>query len=298
MTEQSPRRLGVVARERQQALDGLLDEVRRAAEERGMEVSFERAIADYAPGSPAFDLDAEPVDMILSLGGDGTLLRAARMVMPYQVPVLGINLGDLGFLTSAAEEEIESVLDRLVAGDYFLDHRVTLKAWVLDEHEGELDVHHALNDFTVHKAAVAARVTRLNMWVEGGGRREEIGSFSGDGLILASPTGSTAYSLAAGGPIVHPTMECMVVTPICPHTLAVRPLVVPASRKVTVRAADPDQDLILTVDGQEVRALGSGEAVRVERGDQEIQLVRFHGQSFFATLRKKLSWAVRSGDGG
>ena len=297
MTEPSPRRLGVVARERHQALDGLLDQVRRAAEERGIEVSFERAIADYAPGSAAFDLEAEPVDMILSLGGDGTLLRAARMVMPYKVPVLGVNLGDLGFLTSAAEGEIESVLDRLAAGDYFLDHRVTLKAWVLDEQESELDVHHALNDFTVHKAAVAARVTRLDLWVEGGGRREEIGSFSGDGVILSSPTGSTAYSLAAGGPIVHPTMECLVVTPICPHTLAMRPLVIPASRKVTIRAADPDQDLILTVDGQEVRGLGFGEAVRVERGEQEIRLVRFTGQSFFATLRRKLSWAVRSGDG-
>jgi NAD+ kinase len=296
LTEPSPRRLGIVARERQQGLDELIDHVRRAAEECGMEVSFERAIADYAPGSAAFDLDAEPVDMILSLGGDGTLLRAARMVMPYQLPLLGVNLGDLGFLTSAAEEELESALYRLAAGDYFLDHRVTLKAWVLDEHGAELDLHHALNDFTVHKAVAAARVTRLDLWAEGGDRREEIGSFSGDGVIISSPTGSTAYSLAAGGPIVHPTMECLVVTPICPHTLAVRPLVIPASHKVTIRAADPDQDLILTVDGQEVRGLGFGEAVRVERGDQEIHLVRFPGQSFFATLRRKLSWAVRSGD--
>ena len=262
-----------------------------------MEVRFEREIADYAPGSPALDLDAEPVDLILSLGGDGTLLRAARMVMPYDLPLLGVNMGDLGFLTSAGEAELESVLDRLAAGDYLLDRRVTLKAWVLDEHGAELDVHHALNDFVVHKATVAARVTRLDLWVEGGGRREEIGSFSGDGVILSSPTGSTAYSLSAGGPIIHPTMECLVVTPICPHTLAVRPLVIPASRKVTVRAADPDQDLILTVDGQEVRTLRPGEAVRVERGDREIRLVRFPGQSFFSTMRRKLNWAVRSGDG-
>lgn len=297
MTEPSPTRLGVVARERQEGLGEILDHVRAVAEERGMGVSFERAIADDAPGYAAFDLDAEPVDMILSLGGDGTLLRAARMVMPYQVPLLGVNMGDLGFLTSAAEGELESALDLLAAGDYFLDHRITLKAWVIDEEGTELDVHQALNDFTVHKATVAARVTRLSLWVEGGARREEISSFSGDGVILSSPTGSTAYSLAAGGPIVHPTMDCLVVTPISAHSLAVRPLVVPASRKVTISAADPYQDLILTVDGQEVRALSSGEAVRVERGDHEIRLVRFHGQSFFATLRRKLSWAARSGDG-
>ena len=297
MTEPYLRRLGVVARERQEGLDRLLDEVRSAADARGMEVRFERAIADYTPGAVALDLDSEPVDLILSLGGDGTLLRAARLVMPYQIPLLGINLGNLGFLTSAGAGDLETVLDSLATGDYFLDQRLTLKAWVLDEHGAEVDVHHALNDFVVHKAAVAARVTRLELSVEGGMRREEIGTFTGDGVILASPTGSTAYSVSAGGPIVHPQMECMVVTPICPHTLAVRPLVIPATRKVTIRAADHDQDLILTVDGQEVRGLGSGEAVRVERGDHEIRLVRLHGQTFFSALRRKMAWAARSFEG-
>lgn len=297
MTRPSPKRLGVMARERHQGMDGVLDHVRRAAEARGMEVRFEQAIADYAPGGPALDLEAERVDMILSLGGDGTLLRAARTVIGHGIPLLGVNLGDLGFLTSAGEDELEPALERLSQGDYFLDRRFTLKAVVLDERGDEQDVQHALNDFVVHKAEVAARVTRLDLWVEGGIRREEIGSFSGDGVILSSPTGSTAYSLSAGGPIVHPTMECLIVTPICPHTLAVRPFVVPATRKVTIRAAAPDQDLILTVDGQEVRGLGHGEAVRVEKGDQQVQLVRFPGQSFFSTLRRKLNWAVRSGDG-
>jgi NAD+ kinase len=278
-------------------MNGLLEHVRSAAESRGMEVRFEQAIADYAPGGAELDLATERVDMILSLGGDGTLLRAARAVIDHGVPLLGVNLGDLGFLTSAAEQELDASLERLAKGDYFLDQRFTLKACVLDQEACELDVHHALNDFVIHKAEVAARVTRLDLWVEGGIRREEIGSFSGDGVILASPTGSTAYSLSAGGPIVHPTMECLVVTPICPHTLAVRPLVIPADRKVTIRSAEEDHDLILTVDGQEVRGLGHGEAVRVEKGDQHVQLVRFPGQSFFSTLRRKLNWAVRSGDG-
>ncbi len=297
MTKKPPRRLGVIARERRPDLDALLGRVHTAAAARGMEVRFERPIADYAPGGTALNLDAEPVDMILSLGGDGTLLRAARTVIGHDIPILGINMGNLGFLTSAAADELEATLGRLAAGDYFLDRRFTLKASVLDDQGSVVDVHHALNDFVVHKAAVAARVTRLDLWVEGGIRREEIGSFSGDGVILSSPTGSTAYSLSAGGPIVHPTMECLVVTPIAPHTLALRPLVIPSSRKVTIQAADPDQDLILTVDGQEVRGLGHGEAVRVEKGDQQVSLVRFPGQSFFSTLRYKLNWAVRSGGG-
>jgi NAD+ kinase len=287
----------VIAREKHQRMNGLLEHVRRAAKSRRMEVRFEQAIADYAEDGAALDLQSEPVDMILSLGGDGTLLRAARTVIGHGIPLLGVNLGDLGFLTSAGEDELDASLDRLAQGEYFLDLRSTLKASVLDESGTELDVYLALNDFVVHKAEVAARVTRLDLYVEGGARREEIGSFTGDGVILASPTGSTAYSLSAGGPIVHPHMECLVVTPICSHTLAVRPLVVPATRKVTVQAADPDQDLVLTVDGQEVRRLGAGDAVRVEKGDQQVQLVRFPGQSFFSTLRRKLNWAVRSGDG-
>lgn len=275
----------------------MLRQARRAAETHGMEVRFEQAIPDYEQHGRALDLDHEPVDMILSLGGDGTLLRAARTVIGHGVPLLGVNLGDLGFLTAAGEEELDGAFGRLAAGDYFIDKRFALKATVFDRGGAECDVQHALNDFVVHKAEVAARVTRLELVVEGGVRREEIGSFSGDGVILASPTGSTAYSLSAGGPIVHPTMECLIVTPICPHTLAVRPLVIPSSRKVSIRAADPDQDLILTVDGQEVRGLGHGDSVRVEQGDQHVQLVRFSGQSFFSTLRRKLNWAVRSGDG-
>ena len=297
MTRPAPKRIGVIARERHQGMDAMLRQARRAAESHGMEVRFEAAIADYAENGAALDLENEPVDMILSLGGDGTLLRAARTVIGHGIPLLGVNLGDLGFLTSAGQDELDAALDRLAAGDYFLDKRFTLKAVVLDGQGAELDVQHALNDFVVHKAEVAARVTRLDLSVEGGIRHEEIGSFSGDGVIVSSPTGSTAYSLSAGGPIVHPTMECLVVTPICPHTLAVRPLVIPANRKVSIKAADPDQDLILTVDGQEVRGLGHGEAVTVEKGDQQVQLVRFPGQSFFSTLQRKLNWAVRSGDG-
>lgn len=296
MTRPPPRRLGVIARSRAPGLDALLDLVRRGAEARGMEVCLEQEVADYGADGPTLDLDVERVDMILSFGGDGTLLRAARTVLGHGLPLLGVNTGNLGFLTSAGEGELEVALDRLAAGEYFLDSRFTLKASVLDERGESVDEHHALNDFVVHKAAAAARVTRLDLWVEGGSRPEEIGSFSGDGVILSSPTGSTAYSMSAGGPIVHPTMECLIVTPICPHTLAVRPLVIPALHRITVRAVDFDQDLILTVDGQEVRGLSHGNSVRVEKGKRQVQLVRFLGQSFFSTMQRKLNWAVRPAD--
>jgi NAD+ kinase len=145
----------------------------------------------------------------------------------------------------------------------------------------------------VHKGGVA-RVTRLDLLVGTDGNEDEIGSFSGDGVIVATPTGSTAYSLSADGPIIDPSMECIVVTPICPHTLAVRPLVVPAEDRITIRAQKRSETLFLTVDGQVGRELSAADTVVVQRGDARIRLIRFPGQTFFSTLRRKLNWAVRS----
>jgi NAD+ kinase len=218
------------------------------------------------------------------------------MAAGRDVPVLGINLGHLGFLTAAGEDEVEDALGRLTTGDFLLDRRFTLKATVVSpagESLGGAFV--ALNDFVLHKAGVA-RVTRLDLSVGLGAHQDEIGSFSADGVIVATPTGSTAYSMSAGGPIVVPSVECIAVTAICPHTLAVRPLVVPVDARIRIRAVDRPEDLVLTVDGQEGEVLHGGDSVVVERGDVEIPLVRFPGQSFFATMRRKLNWAIRSAE--
>lgn len=289
------RRLGVVARLSHPRLDESLARLRGFAEEHGLELLFEKAIDEAVPpGSDSIPLGDRAPDLVIALGGDGTLLRASRMVAGLEVPVLGVNLGRLGFLTAAAEDELELALDRLLHRDYILDRRFTLKATVWSAADEPGTVVHALNDVVVQQTGMA-RVTRLTIAVGPAGAAEEIGSFTGDGVILATPTGSTAYSLSAGGPIIVPRMECMVVTPICPHTLAVRPLVIPADERILLSGVDRQLSLVLTVDGQEGHEIEPGGYVVVEKGDLVIPLVRFPGQTFFSTLRRKLNWATRPG---
>lgn len=257
------------------------------------------------PSSPATAMDAsgpEAADLVISLGGDGTLLRAARSVLERDVPVLGINLGNLGFLTSVAAKEIETGLRRVLAGECRIEERRTLQATVVSSpaaSSNNTTPHRrltALNDVVVHKTG-AARVTRLDLWVGEGDKRQEIGSFSGDGVIVATPTGSTAYSLSAGGPIVVPELNCFLVTPILPHTLAVRPLVVPGEEQITVRILDRGEPLHLTVDGREGPPLRPTDRVVVRMGRSVVRLVRLPDHSFFATLRRKLNWAVHPPEG-
>jgi NAD+ kinase len=234
---------------------------------------------------------AEGIDLLLTLGGDGTLLWGARLVAELGVPVLGFNLGHMGFLTSLTLDGMEEGLEKLFKGDYLLDSRSTLEAVVEAEDGSVRDRYLAMNDFVIHKGGMA-RVTRLSLTV-GEDVPEEIGRFSGDGVVVATPTGSTAYSLSAGGPIVAPAMGCILVTPICPHTLAVRPLVIHAQETVRVETVDSDTSLVLTVDGQAGTDLCSGETVVIRQAAARVHLIRFPGQTFFSTLRKKLNWAIR-----
>lgn len=288
--------LGVVGNPEYGRLEEVLSELDRLAAAHGAQLAYSDELEGIHPpaGVPLEECWGD-VDVVLTLGGDGTLLRGARMVAGLDVPVLGINLGHLGFLTAVAEDGIEESLARVFAGEYELDHRFTLEATVVhaDGSSGPRFV--ALNDFAVHQRGVA-RMTRLDLFVGREDAREEIGSFSGDGVILATPTGSTAYSLSAGGPLIVPTVECIVVTPIAPHTLAVRPLVIPAGEEVWVRGLEASESLVLTVDGQVGEELEPADQVRVRRSDVQIPLVRLPDQSFFSTLRRKLNWAARSDD--
>jgi NAD+ kinase len=203
----------------------------------------------------------------------------------HDVPVLGINLGHLGFLTSAYPDEMESALSAWLQGSYEIDARMALEVHAEDGGGRPGPVHLALNDAVIHKGG-AARVIRLRVH----SRTEEVGSYSADGIILSTPTGSTAYSLSAGGPIVSPTVECIVATPICPHTLGVRPLVLPADETVSVEVLSSAAELILTLDGQDSEQLRAGQRVVARRAAQRVRLVRFPGQTFFSTLRRKLRW--------
>ncbi len=209
---------------------------------------------------------------------------------PFHTPVLGVNLGHLGFLTAIAPDELEPHIERLFAGDYWLDVRLTLETRVVRAN-GDVSAHVTLNDAVLHKGGLA-RIVRLAVQV--GPDDQVIATYSADGIILATPTGSTAYSLAANGPVVDPSVECILATPICPHMLVIRPLVLPANAVVTVRSLSRTAELILTVDGRDGERLGPEDRLVISRGEPTVPLVRFPGQSFFSTLRRKLNWSLES----
>ena len=257
-----------------------------------MSLAFESRSPGLPEGADVLDVDGSPVDLILALGGDGTMLRASRLAIGSGLPVFGVNTGRLGFLTTTPEKELEVGVTAVLDGQALVERRFTLSATVNVAEGEDLGPFNALNDVVVHHSG-AARVTPIRLTVERPEREEEIGSFTGDGVILASPTGSTAYSLSAGGPIVAPDVECMVVTPICPHSLSVRPLVVGSHEKVAVTGLDPGHNLQLTIDGQVEAELGSQDTVVVSRGEHEVSLVQLQGQTFLDTMRRKLNWAAR-----
>jgi NAD+ kinase len=281
-----PRRIGVVGHPRYASLHATLQRVVAFAERAGIELICEAEL--LAEGSKARTLgpaDFAGLDLLLTLGGDGTLLRGARMVAAHGVPVLGVNLGTLGFLTSLGPAELEDSLALVVAGEVVLDERMLLQASARAADGTSRGAYLALNDVVLHRGGVA-RMIQMTVYAHG----EEVGTYSADGLILSTPTGSTAYSLSAGGPIVSPAVDCIVATPICPHTLAVRPLVLPAAETVEVKVLSPAEELILTVDGQEGAPLLPGDRLVVRRVSTPLRLVRFPGQTFFGTLRRKLRW--------
>lgn len=283
----SIRRIGIVGRPGREAVQAAVGRVRQAAERYGFELAHEAVLLE----GDTDGFDPSSIDLLITLGGDGTLLSGARMVAAAGVPVLGVNLGHLGFLTSVAEEEIRSALDRIAAGHYRIDPRFTLEARVRAADGTEGPPFLALNDAVLHKGGLA-RMLRVDVEI-GEDDPVAVGTFSADGIILSTPTGSTAYSLSAGGPIVVPSVDCIIATPICPHTLAVRPLVFDADSVITLRARAPEPVVNLTVDGQDGATLRDGEALVVRRGSASVQLIRFHGQSFFSTLREKLHWIER-----
>jgi NAD+ kinase len=227
-------------------------------------------------------------NLIVVLGGDGTLLSIARLVGERQTPILGINLGGLGFLTEITTEEAQVALARVLDGDYEVDRRITLEATVESHATGvgrvDRESFRALNDVVINKRALG-RMLDLNVVARG----ERFCSYRADGLIIATPTGSTAYALSAGGPIVFPTLDIVVLAPICPHTLSNRPVVLPDSFEIEVRVKSDDNGAMLTVDGQQTARITSTDTLRVRRGKNPVVLVR-SSHSYFEIWRNKLRW--------
>ena len=282
-------RLGVVGHRGYRGLPEVLRTLTDAAPLLGISLHYEEALLDVAgDGQPITALD--DLDILLTLGGDGTMLRAARLLNGRPIPVLGINLGRLGFLTCCGIDEMESALRRVAAGDFQSSRRMMLEVRALDASGNPRQQWVALNDAVLHKAGFA-RVVNLRCSVDS----EVIASYAADGIIVATPAGSTAYSLSAGGPIVVPTVESILLTPISPHTLAVRPVVLPPTSEVIVEALNTPDELLITIDGQVGTSLGAGEALSVRRAEHPVLLVRFADTTFFSRLRRKLAWGGLAG---
>jgi NAD+ kinase len=229
----------------------------------------------------------ERADLVVVLGGDGTLLSVARHSGPRRVPVLGVNLGGLGFLTDVRPEEAFQAVERVLAGHYRLERRSMLEAAVV---RGGRVVRRfqALNDVVINKGALA-RILDLETSVDG----VALCTYKADGLIFSTPTGSTAYSLSAGGAIVEPSVGVLLISPICPHTLTQRPIVLPERARVRVAVCSPDEDVALTIDGQEGMKLATDDVVAVRPAKHRVHLVRSPTHSFFELLRTKLRWGER-----
>lgn len=229
------------------------------------------------------DLAAES-DLVIVLGGDGTLLSTARRVYPRRVPILGVNFGGLGFLTDISVEEMFPSLERVLGGEYRSETRILLKASILDPGGRTRDRRFAMNDFAIHE--VGHRLLTL-LPVIGG---SEMGEVKADGLIVATPTGSTAYSLSAGGPIVAPTLRALIATPVAPHVLSMRPILFPSDETIVVRFAPPEARVQVVADGQEAVDLGPGEAVKIRRAEGTIEFLLSRNTSFYDVLKAKLKW--------
>jgi NAD+ kinase len=252
-----------------------LSQAERSVSDSGLNCEIEIAGEDYF---------VEEVDLIVVLGGDGTMISTARLISDRSIPVLGINYGGLGYLTEFRIEEMFAALEQILAGNYELDPRVTLRV----EHcrSGEtLSTNRVLNDVVINKAALA-RIIELEVWLD----RLFVNNFRADGLIVSTPTGSTAYNLSAGGPIIFPTMNAVVITPICPFTLSNRPIVVPDEAEIELVLKTKNEEVALTLDGQVGFQLQAGDSIKIRKSRMTFNLVQPPNRNYFDVLRDKLRW--------
>lgn len=284
-----PRHVGILGNREKLEVRSLLPGVIRWIRSKKRRVTLERGLVrgvrGAGPGLPLATL-VRRVDALLVLGGDGTMLQAARAASRTGVPLFGVNLGGLGFLTDTNVESLYSVLGRLFAGDYQVERRIMVETVVRSSRGGRAWKAIGLNDAVIH-ARDRSRVVAIDIGIG----QTPIGTLVADGLIVATPTGSTAYSLSAGGPIVRPTIEALITTPISPHTLAFRPLLVGADESVRARVRADHAPAAITVDGQLSRPLSPSDVVTMRRAASHVDLLVLERGSFYDVLRAKFAWA-------
>jgi NAD+ kinase len=281
-------KIGIIARPRKSNLAKMVPPLLDWLAKRGIAALYDEETAASLPAGSAPGSTREHVaatsQLLLVLGGDGTLLAAARVAALHGIPILPINMGSLGFLTSFTVDELYPALEDTLAGRYTVSERVMLRVDL--ERDGKIiDTQRVLNEAVINKGALA-RMIDLELWID----QELVCRYRADGLIVATPTGSTAYSLSAGGPIVHPTVESFVITPICPHTLSDRPVVVRDSACIEMKLLANTESVFLTLDGQKGIVLQATDFVRIVRAQEMLRLIQPLRKSYFEILRGKLKW--------
>lgn len=287
MNQATPTRVGIVGKPHEDT--GCLVEAITWLRERGCEVVVERRTHQLWKGprpqiSTFSPRDIPSLTFVLVIGGDGTLIGAARLVGEHEVPIYAVNMGKLGFLTDTTIDNMFDGLERILSGRSTEETRVRLRAEVL-RNGLVVKTFDALNDICINKSALA-RMVSLHTRID----EKYLTDYRSDGLIIASATGSTAYSLSAGGPILLPSMEAVVVAPICPHTLSARPLILPHEKPIEVTLMTEDEDVYLTIDGQVGMEMKFQDTVKVSLSPYRTRLLRSQEQDFFHVLRKKLRW--------
>lgn len=286
--------IGIIGKHEDASLDDTLRELIQYLEKRELEILIDEHTLELATsiGGKLSGVDrdtlGERADLVFVVGGDGTILAAARSLVDHEVPILGINLGRLGFLADISPAEISEKLDQILAGDYEEEKRAMLHARVMRGSQ-QIGESSAFNDVVIHSCNVA-RMIQYETYIDG----KFVNRSNADGLIVATPTGSTAYALSGGGPIVHPSLNALVLVTVCPHTMSHRPIVIDADSKIEIIFSERNQaSAQVSCDGQVDISLENGDSIHIQRRSKPIRLIHPKNHNYYSILRAKLHWGKR-----
>ena len=283
------KKVGIYAKKNHPDVEKIVLDIRARLNRDNITVLLEDSVAELIGQVNGFAGDEIPelVDLVIVLGGDGTLISVARQIAGRQIPIVGVNLGRLGFLTEITKDELPAMLDRMVAGDYQISDRMMLDSLIYRNNQ-LMGTYTVLNDIVINKGALA-RIIDMDASIDG----RHLCTYKADGMIISTPTGSTGYSLSAGGPIIYPEVNSLLISPICPHMLTNRPIVVRSHSVITIEVKFEDDVVFFTADGQVGRKLLPGDRVEVKRSEARALLVSSPSKDYFEILRTKLGWGER-----